>query len=167
MGCTNACCGFATRAWLGWGLSTVECNGLDFSKSVMDSAAEPPKTAHKFMPINVIDNANYSALHRAALSSSLATAPCRRIRTDIGRLATTRQTHHHHRRVPEVLLFNVTADPNERHDLAAQYPKLVQTGKDILTSIVTGTDYQEPQTNQIHPRALPIFHHGVWAPFME
>jgi arylsulfatase A-like enzyme len=67
----------------------------------------------------------------------------------------------------KILLFDLEDDPQERTDISAENPHLVAYGKDILQSYILGGNYMEPQESvSIHPRALPVFHGGVWKPFM-
>lgn len=68
-----------------------------------------------------------------------------------------------------ILLFDLEADVQERHDLSKQRPDLVEHGKQLIKSYVKSGDYMEPQDSAkgIHPEALPILHGGVWRPFQS
>ena len=73
---------------------------------------------------------------------------------------------------PSLMLFNLSADPTERHPLPVDtYAALVSEGRALLAKYVVGPDhlgYREPQANTPHiPRCLPVFHGGAWAPFLR
>ena len=66
-------------------------------------------------------------------------------------------------------LFNVTRDPYEHEELDLEkYKDIVQDGLKLIRDYVTHQkgDYQEPQPNRPHLKALPIFHGGAWVPFL-
>ncbi|KAH9255250.1 hypothetical protein BASA81_006690 [Batrachochytrium salamandrivorans] len=82
----------------------------------------------------------------------------------------------------DTLLFDLEADVEERQDLAAKLPDLVQQGLDLIQSYATGGNYMEPQISggvniDIIPNfpveygvrfeAFPIFHGGTWSPFQS
>ena len=75
-----------------------------------------------------------------------------------------------------VLLFDVMADPSEMRDVSAANPDVVRAGESLIRSYVASSRararatvaYMEPQSSWWYAaRALPAFHHGVWAPFMS
>ena len=67
-----------------------------------------------------------------------------------------------------VCLFNLTADPTERNDLASELPEAVKILKGQLEAIVTGPGgYNNGQSFRGHPEAWPVFHRGFWAPFVK
>lgn len=66
-------------------------------------------------------------------------------------------------------LFNLTADPNERTNLADTLPEIMATMKDRLQNyygnILHG--YHHHQLNIMNPDSLPYFHNGTWAPWRK
>ncbi|KAH9254123.1 hypothetical protein BASA81_007998 [Batrachochytrium salamandrivorans] len=78
------------------------------------------------------------------------------------------------------LLFDLEADVEERNDLAAKLPDVVQQGLDLIQSYVIGGNFMEPQASGgvdfdivpefpiakgVHIEAFPVFHGGTWSPF--
>eukprot|EP00756_Hemistasia_phaeocysticola_P023279 Hpha_TRINITY_DN15882_c1_g3::TRINITY_DN15882_c1_g3_i4::g.189326::m.189326/K12375/ARSI_J; arylsulfatase I/J len=65
-----------------------------------------------------------------------------------------------------VKLFNLTADPTEKNNLASEMPELT---KELVARLEWYGDkangYHPPQLNFPHPRALPVLHNGTWAPW--
>ena len=63
-----------------------------------------------------------------------------------------------------VCLFNLTADPTERNDLASELPEAVNILKGQLEAIVSGLGGY----NNGHAKLpWPVFHRGFWAPFVN
>jgi arylsulfatase B/arylsulfatase I/J len=63
-------------------------------------------------------------------------------------------------------LFNLTADPNERNNLAKQLPDVVTKLKARIAFYAAARNgYAGPQLNEPHPDALPNLHNGSWAPY--
>ena len=59
-----------------------------------------------------------------------------------------------------VWLFNITADPNEYHDLAAQHPDVVERLMQRLQFYYEGAvPARFPKDD---PRADPKYHNGTW-----
>ena len=67
-----------------------------------------------------------------------------------------------------IWLFNLTADPNERLNIAASNPAVVQKMRARLAELADPENgYKTPQTNIPSPLSLPVLHNGTWAPFGE
>ena len=67
------------------------------------------------------------------------------------------------------LLFNLSADPQERHPLPPKdHPDEIKLGMQVIEEYkASPIGYQEPQDNTPDfPKALPAFHGGAWAPFL-
>eukprot|EP01060_Flectonema_neradi_P007077 TRINITY_DN148_c0_g1_i1.p1 TRINITY_DN148_c0_g1~~TRINITY_DN148_c0_g1_i1.p1 ORF type:complete len:493 (+),score=88.02 TRINITY_DN148_c0_g1_i1:78-1556(+) len=64
-------------------------------------------------------------------------------------------------------LFNLSADPNEYHNIAESHPEIVEFLKQRIESYVKGKRYSEPTENTFHPLAVPELHNGTWAPFLH
>jgi hypothetical protein len=66
-------------------------------------------------------------------------------------------------------LFDLEADPEERHDLSESRQDLVDYGVGILERYANGEagEYRDPQPNLPAPEALPAFNNGIWAPFID
>eukprot|EP00756_Hemistasia_phaeocysticola_P036757 Hpha_TRINITY_DN16658_c3_g3::TRINITY_DN16658_c3_g3_i1::g.183461::m.183461/K12375/ARSI_J; arylsulfatase I/J len=63
-------------------------------------------------------------------------------------------------------LFNLTADPTEKNNLADSMPDLAQElVQRLLWHGQKTNGYLPPQPNTPNLRALPSFHNGTWAPF--
>ncbi len=61
-------------------------------------------------------------------------------------------------------VFNVLSDPHERTNLYnASDPRTVRLEQMLAQARL---QYSEPQSNTVHPLALPELHHGVWAPWV-
>jgi len=69
-------------------------------------------------------------------------------------------------RFSRFLLFNITADPNEKHDLSKDQPEQIKIGHAILRKYIA-SGYRNPQLNVPHPLSNPILHGGVWKPFLH
>jgi len=67
----------------------------------------------------------------------------------------------------KVLLFDLSSDEAERNDLSTSLPDVVGHGMALLKGYALSGSYQEPQGNIMHPRSLPLLHHGTWAPFLD
>jgi arylsulfatase B len=64
-------------------------------------------------------------------------------------------------------LFDLEADPQERTDLSEKYPDILQKGIALIQMYADGGNYMEPQeSTRVFARALPLFHQGVWKPFL-
>ena len=62
-------------------------------------------------------------------------------------------------------LFNLTADPTERAPLdPASHADVLTMGLDLI-DVYLASEYQEPQSNRLHPAALPSLHGGCWKPW--
>jgi len=68
----------------------------------------------------------------------------------------------------KVWLFDLDKDPHERKNVALANPDIVARMQSRLEELA-GVDhgFVEPQDNSVHARSLPIFHWGVWAPFLH
>ena len=66
-------------------------------------------------------------------------------------------------------LFNVSADPEERHPLdLGSNEHHVRRMRNILVGYATSGAYREPQSNMPTTiKFLPRFHDGTWAPFLD
>ena len=62
-------------------------------------------------------------------------------------------------------LFNITADPNERHNVAVKHPDVVKQLRDKIEL------YNATHVKQLAPsldlRSDPALHHGVWTPWLK
>jgi len=68
----------------------------------------------------------------------------------------------------KVWLFDLYNDPNERHNVAMNNPNIVSKMQQRLRELAdVDSGFVEPQDNSVKLRALPIFHRGVWAPFLK
>ena len=62
-------------------------------------------------------------------------------------------------------LFNITADPNERNNVAHMYPEVVQKLKDRIEYYnATHIEQLDPP---LDPRSKPENYGGVWTPWMD
>jgi len=67
-----------------------------------------------------------------------------------------------------VWLFNLTADPYERENLALTQLEVVAKLEARLAALADPSDgFQKPQTNTPNPAAFPFLHGGVWAPWKD
>ena len=66
-----------------------------------------------------------------------------------------------------VCLFNLTGDPEESEDVAAENPDVVQQLKGLVAGFVNSGNYSNGQDYTEHPEALPVFHRGVWLPWVH
>ena len=70
-------------------------------------------------------------------------------------------------------VFNITAQPHERVEMtpavdgAAAYAAVLAAGIALRDAYLASGSYMEPQPNFPHPKGFPIFHKGVWAPFLS
>jgi len=66
-------------------------------------------------------------------------------------------------------LYNVSADPTEQHDLAAQMPEAVAALLDRVQAYVNGSrgDYSNGADYSTHKEGFPDQHGGVWAPWVS
>ena len=62
-------------------------------------------------------------------------------------------------------LFNITADPNERDNVAVKYPDVVKQLKGRIEL------YNATHIKQLAPSldlcSDPAFHHGIWTPWLK
>lgn len=67
-----------------------------------------------------------------------------------------------------IWLFNLTADPNERLNIAASNPAVVQKMRARLAELADPKNgYKNPQTNIPSPLSLPVLHNGTWEPWKK
>ena len=68
----------------------------------------------------------------------------------------------------DFLLFNLTADPRELHDLSADVRFAAAASAMVarLGEYVAGGDYNDGQDMKAHILARPGLHNGVWAPWV-
>merc|ERR1712113_497524 len=64
-----------------------------------------------------------------------------------------------------VWLFNLTADPTERENLAKDNVAIVSNMERRLSEYSASPDFVQAQDNNPNPAALPFLHGGVWAPW--
>ena len=62
-------------------------------------------------------------------------------------------------------LFNITADPNERNNLAEKYPEMVTQLKERI-EVYNSTHIVQKQA-RFDPRADPKYFNGVWTPWLD
>lgn len=66
-----------------------------------------------------------------------------------------------------VLLFNITADPTERVNVALANPGVVAAMQARIAWYADPANgYVVQQPNTPHPKSLPALHNGTWAPFI-
>lgn len=67
-----------------------------------------------------------------------------------------------------IWLFDLSADENEEKNVAAANPDVVTTMRARLAELADPKNgYLDPQPNLPHPRGLPRFHNGTWAPYRK
>merc|ERR1712048_1361858 len=67
-----------------------------------------------------------------------------------------------------VWLFNLDEDPTERVNVAHDHPDIVAAMQNRLAELADPSNgFLAVQDNTPDPKALPIFHHGVWAPWKK
>eukprot|EP00039_Didymoeca_costata_P008340 m.110593 g.110593 ORF g.110593 m.110593 type:complete len:129 (+) comp14043_c1_seq2:408-794(+) len=68
-------------------------------------------------------------------------------------------------RLPDtsVLLYNVTADPTEEHNIAASHPQVVQSIKARMQEFIA--QFPNPNYPDNDPNADPSKHNGAWTPW--
>ena len=49
----------------------------------------------------------------------------------------------------------------------AAYASVRAAGQALLDGYLTSGSYMEPQANFPHPAGRPLFHDGVWAPWLK
>jgi len=63
-------------------------------------------------------------------------------------------------------LFDLSVDPHEERNVAAENPAVVKTMRDRLATLAEPANgYKDPQRNIPDPRSLPGLHNKTWAPF--
>jgi len=68
----------------------------------------------------------------------------------------------------KVWLFDLDEDPHERKNVALANPDVVSKMQSRLRELADADGgFVDPQDNSVKMRALPIFHKGVWAPFLH
>jgi len=68
----------------------------------------------------------------------------------------------------KVWLFDLDEDPHERRNVALVNPDVVAKMQSRLLELAdVDQGFLQPQDNSVKKRALPIFHKGVWAPFLH
>lgn len=71
-------------------------------------------------------------------------------------------------RESEPLLFNLSADPQERSPLPLEaYARQYRRGLALLAGYRGSSRYQEPQANRPHLAGMPALHEGVWSPWLR
>ncbi len=63
---------------------------------------------------------------------------------------------------PPYMLFNITEDPTEHHDLSSKHPDLVDMMKQRLENWEKSK--VPPQDPSVNPKANPSHYNGVWSP---
>ena len=65
-------------------------------------------------------------------------------------------------------LFDLDSDPNERDNLAAARPKVVNALRSRLAELASPSNgYLDPVANIPSPQSLPALNNGTWAPYLE
>ena len=68
----------------------------------------------------------------------------------------------------DVLLFNITADPTERNNVALAHPEVVARLQARMAWYADPANgYKAQQKNFPHAAALPPLHNGTWAPWRK
>lgn len=67
----------------------------------------------------------------------------------------------------KVWLFDIDADPEERHNVAMANQDVVHAMQHRLRELGDKSNgYRDPQPNWLNVRSLPSLHNGTWAPFL-
>lgn len=146
---------------------TLRLDGFSLYGNIMGSPDAIPQRDH--VPINIVlGGRRYSAVRfgRYKLIVDDFLFPAAQGWFDESGNLKEAPTSTPHRAV--YVLFNVKDDPEERDDISAQNPSLVEYGKSLISNYVRGGHYMEPQeSTKFALKALPFLHRGVWAPFMD
>lgn len=68
----------------------------------------------------------------------------------------------------KVWLFDIDADPTERHNVATANQDVVHAMQHRLRELGDKSNgYRDPQPNWLNVRSLPTLHNGTWAPFLS
>jgi len=68
----------------------------------------------------------------------------------------------------KVWLFDIDADPEERHNVATANLDIVHAMQHRLRELGDKSKgYMDPQPNWLNVRSLPELHNGTWAPFLS
>lgn len=127
---------------------------------------EEPEEVDREIPLNVYDyGKNLSALIKGDMKIIVG-----KVGVEAGYW--TSDASYQHIPSPEnatIKLFNLTADPNEQHNIATDFPDITSSMVDRLENFYGNIlhGYRPPQLNIMNPDSLPTFHNGTWAPWRK